>query len=247
MHRLPGRILLITAAFALFLVPIAAIAAGGFDDVSDDNVFKADIQWLADAGVTKGCNPPTNDRFCPENNVTREQMSAFMHRLAVNQVVDAKTAMDADKLDGKDSTAFAASGHNHDAAYLAINGKAADADKLDGKTSADFVSGASWESKAWTFNNVGPTIGSERSVKIDCPGLKTPLAGGGLENGSSFVVTDSVPYFTSLTDRGWRMSWQNLSGVTQVSTSGEIWVMCSDIVLTPMPSLSADSDADPNG
>jgi hypothetical protein len=57
MYRIPGRILLITAAFALFLGPITAIAAGGFEDVGDDNVFKADIQWLANAGVTKGCNP----------------------------------------------------------------------------------------------------------------------------------------------------------------------------------------------
>ena len=48
------------------------------EDVADDNVFKADIQWLADAGVTKGCNPPANTEFCPEDNVTREQMSAFM-------------------------------------------------------------------------------------------------------------------------------------------------------------------------
>jgi len=157
MHRLSGRILLIAAAFALFLVPVAAIAAGGFDDVEDDSVFKADIDWLATAGVTKGCNPPTNDEFCPEGNVTREQMAAFMHRLAVNKVVDAKTALtadhaneadvaatagsaaNADKLDGKDSTAFAVTGHDHDAAYLAKNDKATDADKLDGKDSTAFA------------------------------------------------------------------------------------------------------------
>ncbi len=127
------------SAFVLLLVPVVAFAAGGFTDVDDDSVFKTDIQWLADAGVTKGCNPPTNDRFCPGSNVTREQMSAFMHRLAVNKVVDAKTAVDADKLDGKDSTAFAASVHDHDADYLAKSGKATDADKLDGKDSTAFL------------------------------------------------------------------------------------------------------------
>ncbi len=110
-NRTTSRVLFIVAAFALFLVPVAAIAAGGFTDVGDDNnVFKTDIEWMADAGVTKGCNPPTNDEFCPEANVTREQMAAFMHRLAINKVVDAKTAMDADKLDGKDSTAFVQKG-----------------------------------------------------------------------------------------------------------------------------------------
>jgi hypothetical protein len=131
MHRTSSRVLLIVAAFVLFLVPVAAIAAGGFTDVEDDSVFKADVAWLADAGVTKGCNPPTNDRFCPEDNVTREQMAAFMHRLAVNKVVDAKTAMDADKLDGKDSTAFAVSGHDHDSDYLALDGKALAAVEAD--------------------------------------------------------------------------------------------------------------------
>lgn len=148
MHRTSSRMLLIVAAFVLFLVPVAAIAAGGFTDVEDDSVFKTDIEWLADAGVTRGCNPPTNDRFCPEGNVTREQMSAFMHRLAVNKVVDAKTAVtadnamnatNADKLDGKDSTAFAASGHDHDADYLATADKAADSDRLDGKDSTEFA------------------------------------------------------------------------------------------------------------
>lgn len=60
---------------------IAAVAADGFTDVPDTNAFHGDIGWLADAGVTLGCNPPANDQFCPSNGVTREQMAAFMHRL----------------------------------------------------------------------------------------------------------------------------------------------------------------------
>ncbi|VAV92897.1 hypothetical protein MNBD_ACTINO02-2304 [hydrothermal vent metagenome] len=31
-------------------------------------------------GITLGCNPPDNDRFCPDNVVTREQMAAFLQR-----------------------------------------------------------------------------------------------------------------------------------------------------------------------
>ncbi len=139
MRRSSSRVLLIVAAFVLLLVPVAAIAAGGFTDVEDDSVFKADIAWLADAGVTKGCNPPTNDKFCPESSVTREQMAAFMHRLANNKIVNAKTSMDADNLDGRDSTAFADSGHNHDSDYLGVKGRAADSDLLDGKDSTAFV------------------------------------------------------------------------------------------------------------
>lgn len=89
MRRNPIRILLIVAVSALFAVPIVAIAAAGFTDVDAGSVFVSDIQWMKDNGVTKGCNPPANTKYCPKNDVTREQMSAFMHRLAVNQVVDA--------------------------------------------------------------------------------------------------------------------------------------------------------------
>jgi hypothetical protein len=44
------------------------------------NTFQADIQALAAAGITRGCNPPVNDRFCPEDDVTRGQMAAFLNR-----------------------------------------------------------------------------------------------------------------------------------------------------------------------
>lgn len=46
----------------------------------DGSVFEGDIERVAAAGITKGCNPPTNDRFCPNSNVTREQMAAFLVR-----------------------------------------------------------------------------------------------------------------------------------------------------------------------
>ena len=39
-----------------------------------------DIDKLATAGVTAGCNPPVNDNFCPDKSVTREQMAAFLVR-----------------------------------------------------------------------------------------------------------------------------------------------------------------------
>jgi hypothetical protein len=54
---------------------------GGNSFVDDDgSIFEADIAKLAAAGITKGCNPPDNDRFCPDSKVTRGQMSAFLVR-----------------------------------------------------------------------------------------------------------------------------------------------------------------------
>jgi len=52
------------------------------DRFVDDNgsEFQHDIEALAAAEVTLGCNPPTNDRYCPTEVVTRGQMAAFLHR-----------------------------------------------------------------------------------------------------------------------------------------------------------------------
>ena len=48
----------------------------------DDNghIFENAIEWLASKGITSGCNPPTNNRFCPNDPVTRGQMAAFLVR-----------------------------------------------------------------------------------------------------------------------------------------------------------------------
>ncbi len=92
--RIPRRWLqtaAVLAALAVVLAPVAVAASHQFTDVSDSNIFHSDIAWLADNGITKGCNPPSNDQFCPDDNVTREQMAAFMKRLATGQIVDTST------------------------------------------------------------------------------------------------------------------------------------------------------------
>jgi hypothetical protein len=99
-----ARISAIVGVLALIVAPLTAVATHSFDDVSNDNTFHDDIEWLKAADVTRGCNPPDNNLFCPKDNVTREQMSAFMKRLAENQVVDADT------VDGKDAAAFVEEG-----------------------------------------------------------------------------------------------------------------------------------------
>ncbi len=67
---------------AAFLVRALGLPAGSvvFDDVDSSNTFVDDIAALAEAGITKGCNPPQNDRFCPTEVVTRGQMAAFLVR-----------------------------------------------------------------------------------------------------------------------------------------------------------------------
>lgn len=76
------RLVLIAALVMVFAIPVAVMASHSFDDVPDSNTFHEDITWLADNEVTFGCNPPDNTEFCPGDDVTRQQMAAFMRRFA---------------------------------------------------------------------------------------------------------------------------------------------------------------------
>ena len=51
-------------------------------DFTDDDfsIFEDDIEWLFSQGITRGCNPPLNDRYCPNDNLTRGQMAAMLTR-----------------------------------------------------------------------------------------------------------------------------------------------------------------------
>ncbi len=46
----------------------------------DSNIFEASINRVAEAGITKGCNPPANDNYCPNDLLTRGQIAAFFRR-----------------------------------------------------------------------------------------------------------------------------------------------------------------------
>ena len=41
------------------------------------STFKADIEWVFNEGITKGCSA---ERYCPTDAVTREQMAIFLDR-----------------------------------------------------------------------------------------------------------------------------------------------------------------------
>jgi hypothetical protein len=69
---------MIAAALVYTAAPVGA--SDRFDDVPDTHTFHNDIGWLADEGITIGCNPPGNTLFCPDDSVTRGQTAAFFVR-----------------------------------------------------------------------------------------------------------------------------------------------------------------------
>jgi hypothetical protein len=67
------------AAFLSRALGLPAAPSAGFTDTRG-HIFEKDIDRLAAAGITRGCNPPANDRFCPNDPVSRGQMGAFLSR-----------------------------------------------------------------------------------------------------------------------------------------------------------------------
>ncbi len=67
---------------AAMLTRAFAYPPASADRFSDDegHLFEGAIDRIAAAGVTQGCNPPVDDRFCPDQPVTRGQMATFITR-----------------------------------------------------------------------------------------------------------------------------------------------------------------------
>ncbi len=106
----------------------STVPGSSFEDTVD-SPFIGDIEWLADEGITKGCNPTANTRFCPDQAVTRGQMAAFLRRaldglLTVpqppNPPPDPPTMWGVDVSDYKASlSTMAAAGHPIDMVHVA--------------------------------------------------------------------------------------------------------------------------------
>lgn len=67
---------------AAFLARAFDVPTSNVDAFSDDDgsVFEDDIDAIAAAGITRGCDPPANGAYCPEAHVTRGQMVALLRR-----------------------------------------------------------------------------------------------------------------------------------------------------------------------
>ncbi|MDJ0496439.1 MAG: ExeM/NucH family extracellular endonuclease [Acidimicrobiia bacterium] len=74
--------LLTRGQLAAMFVRALYLPASATDYFTDDDtsIFEDDINALAEAGITLGCNPPANDNYCPNDSLTRGQIAAFWHR-----------------------------------------------------------------------------------------------------------------------------------------------------------------------
>jgi hypothetical protein len=73
----------VLCAFPPFAAPVSAAPCAGFIDVDDANPgqapFCGNVAWMKNRLVTTGC--ATANSYCPNDNVIRLSMAAFMNRL----------------------------------------------------------------------------------------------------------------------------------------------------------------------
>ncbi len=62
-----------------YLILARSAWRGTFSD-DDSSVHENNIEKIFVEGITVGCNPPRNDHFCPNRNITRGEMAAFIAR-----------------------------------------------------------------------------------------------------------------------------------------------------------------------
>ena len=70
---------IIAADQTSFTIRVSRRDSGRFID-DDGNLHEPAIETIASLGITIGCNPPDNDRYCPDSPVTRAEMAAFIVR-----------------------------------------------------------------------------------------------------------------------------------------------------------------------
>lgn len=122
------RLSALVLATALVTAPTAVWATHLFDDVSDGNVHAPGISYVADKGITLGCD---ENSYCPDEPLTRAQMATFLYRASGNDP-NTPPSVNAATLGGKKASDFALKGEVGD-------GDGGDADTLDGLDSTDFV------------------------------------------------------------------------------------------------------------
>ena len=67
------------AAFIARALGLPAVDGDHFND-DDTSTFENAINRVAAMGITQGCNPPENTKFCPTRTMTRGEMAAFLAR-----------------------------------------------------------------------------------------------------------------------------------------------------------------------
>ncbi len=129
---IPKRLALVIAVAAALAVPAVALAQTVFNDVPDTSAHIKGITFVKDSGVSLGCD--TNNNYCPDDPVQRDQMATFLYRLSGN---DPSTPPSVHAASADTATNADAATTAQDAAKLAGSGPLAYTTQIDGTACAD--------------------------------------------------------------------------------------------------------------
>ena len=76
---LAGSVLVAVPSFSTVAAAAELPPGGTFVD-DNDSVHEGAIEAIAAAGITVGCNPPRDDRYCPGRVLTRGELASFLAR-----------------------------------------------------------------------------------------------------------------------------------------------------------------------
>ena len=182
--RLRRPTFVLVVAIAALAFPLGVLANHQFSDVPTGASYHDDVEALVNAGVTTGCG---GGEYCPTDSVTRGQMAQFLNRLGN---LDGNTApsVDADELDGLDSSAF------EQPLFAVVNADGLSHGEVPGphpKIRARSASYRVFFPRDVTACSFTASIGLSGSAGTSAPGFIT-VVGAAVRSAGVFVTTDDT-------------------------------------------------------
>lgn len=221
------RLTIVAAGFLAVTLIGAGLASAShqFPDVPNEHIFHADIDWLADNQITFGYN---NGDFGPEDNVTRGQMAAFLHRFAENIVPTASDlAVEViNEIETGGVEVIGVEGPEGPQGPAGPEGPTGP-EGAEGPAGPTGATGLTGYIVLNTEERWSDTVSTNHETMFLCPEGQHALSGGyeiDSIRGGSASLTDDGPVWVDFKATGWRVS-----GTVVGEANVKVWAVCATL------------------